>query len=123
ASAIFGTPPAWFGCSRLQLSGMRAQELDPVESAVVELCGELATNPNGTVTLQTRLADAGIDSLAVAEIAIAMEERFGVRLADSDGSPVQTVGDIVAGARRQMRARPRLAPDLGGYQWLVRALA
>jgi acyl carrier protein len=49
------------------------------------------------VTLETGLADAGLDSLAVAELLFSIEEDFGVDLGDvpPDAVPA-TVGEIVA---------------------------
>lgn len=49
------------------------------------------------VTEQTGLADAGLDSLAVAELLFSIEEVFGVDLGDvpPDAVPA-TVGEIVA---------------------------
>ena len=49
------------------------------------------------VTVQTGLADAGLDSLAVAELLFSIEEVFGVDLGDvpPDAVPA-TVGEIVA---------------------------
>lgn len=49
------------------------------------------------VTAQTGLADAGLDSLAVAELLFSIEEVFGVDLGDvpPDAVPA-TVGEIVA---------------------------
>lgn len=49
-----------------------------------------------TVTVQTGLADAGLDSLAVAELLFSIEEVFGVDLGDvaPDAVPA-TVGEVV----------------------------
>lgn len=49
-----------------------------------------------TVTAATGLADAGLDSLAVAELLFSIEEDFGVDLGDvpPDAVPA-TVGEIV----------------------------
>jgi len=49
------------------------------------------------VTLETGLADAGLDSLAVAELLFSIEEVFGVDLGDVPPEAVPaTVGEIVA---------------------------
>lgn len=49
-----------------------------------------------TVTLQTGLADVGLDSLAVAELLFSIEDVFGVDLGDvpPDAVPA-TVGEVV----------------------------
>ncbi|MBX3653850.1 MAG: hypothetical protein KF686_06670 [Ramlibacter sp.] len=48
------------------------------------------------VTLETGLADAGLDSLAVAELLFSIEESFGVNLGDvaPDAVPA-TMGELV----------------------------
>ena len=50
-----------------------------------------------SLTLTTGLADAGLDSLAVAELLFSIEEDFGVDLGDvpPDAVPA-TVGEVVA---------------------------
>jgi acyl carrier protein len=49
------------------------------------------------VTLSTGLADAGLDSLAVAELLFSIEEDFGIDLGDvsPDAIPA-TVGEVVS---------------------------
>lgn len=49
------------------------------------------------VTAETGLADAGLDSLAVAELLFSIEEDFGIDLGDVPPDAVPTtVGEIVA---------------------------
>ena len=40
--------------------------------------------------------DLDIDSLSMVEVAVAAEERFGVRIPDADLAKLRTVGDAVA---------------------------
>jgi acyl carrier protein len=55
-----------------------------------------AIDPAG-LTPQTGLADAGLDSLAVAELLFSIEDAFGVNLGDMDVTEVPaTVGEVVA---------------------------
>lgn len=42
------------------------------------------------------VADFKLDSLAMVEIALAVQERFGIRIADEDLVKFHTVGDAVA---------------------------
>jgi 1-acyl-sn-glycerol-3-phosphate acyltransferase len=71
----------------------------------------------------TRLSDLGFDSLACAELAIAVEERFGVRLVDDDFSDVATVDDVAATVRRTMPGSPRIRPGFGRFQAPAKAIA
>lgn len=49
------------------------------------------------ITLDTGLADAGLDSLAVAELLFSIEDVFGVDLGDVPADKVPaTVGEVVA---------------------------
>ncbi|MBA2962948.1 MULTISPECIES: acyl carrier protein [Ramlibacter] len=49
------------------------------------------------LTPATGLADAGLDSLAVAELLFTIEDTFGVNLGDMDVTDVPaTVGEVVA---------------------------
>jgi len=49
------------------------------------------------VTPEARLAeDLGADSLASVELVMALEEAFGISVADSDLPSLKTVGDILA---------------------------
>lgn len=57
------------------------------------------------VTAETGLADAGLDSLAVAELLFSIEEDFGVDLGDVPPDAVpSTVGEIVALIDGKLRA-------------------
>lgn len=50
-----------------------------------------------TLTPDTGLADAGLDSLAVAELLFSIEDHFGVDLGDVAATQVPaTVGEVVA---------------------------
>ena len=48
------------------------------------------------VTMEARLADdLGADSLAAVELSMALEEAFGVTIADEDLPNMKTVGDLM----------------------------
>lgn len=94
----------------------------PVEHQIAEIVGTLAPKdlPRSD---GGRLADLGLDSLACAELAIAVEERFGVRLVDDEFSDAVTLADVAATVRRTMQVRPRIRPGFGGFQAAVKAIA
>ena len=63
---------------------------------VKELIAETLNCDLEQVTSQARLAeDLGADSLAAVELSMALEEEFGVTIADEDLPGLKTVGDLV----------------------------
>src|SRR5439155_26456182 len=65
------------------VAGMQAERKDTVESEVLRLVEQLAPTRGREVTPAAKRGDLGLDSLAVADLAVAVEERFGVRLVDA----------------------------------------
>ena len=53
------------------------------------------------VPTATFVDDLDIDSLSMVEVAVAAEERFGVRIPDEDLAKLKTVGDAVAFIQKQ----------------------
>lgn len=114
---------------------MQADRLDPrpssVESEVIALVAALAAwkggeGPGGTIEgidSGSSLTGLGFDSLACADLAVSVEERFGVRLADADVVGLRTVEDVVRAVDRSPGPRPRVPPGIGRIQpfgrWLV----
>jgi acyl carrier protein len=51
----------------------------------------------GPIRVEQRIgADIGLDSLEATILAVALEDRFSVRLHEADAATVATVGDLVA---------------------------
>ncbi|HEX9411377.1 MAG TPA: 1-acyl-sn-glycerol-3-phosphate acyltransferase [Actinomycetota bacterium] len=95
-----------------------------VEEAVLESCAQVTYEPPGRITVDTPLADLALDSLGYADLAVALDERFGIRLADTDLGAFRTVADLAATVRAEMRAnRPRIPAGTGKYQLVGKALA
>lgn len=65
-----------------------------LERAVAGLLAEVAPDLPGHPGGKDSLAGLGLDSLAVAELAIAVEERFGTRLSEGDLTALRTVADV-----------------------------
>lgn len=88
------------------------------------LVSMVAPHVDGTVREDLPLEAVGFDSLALAELAALVEERYGVDLADGRVSGLRTVGevaDMVGRAlreRRPVRPPPDLPPGIGRIQWL-----
>jgi 1-acyl-sn-glycerol-3-phosphate acyltransferase len=84
------------------------------ERALASLC-ELSGSPKAGP--EDRLEDIGIDSLGLAELAVAIEREFGVDLADgSTLTATNTIGDVLAVVEALELVPPRGVPF--GTGWL-----
>ncbi|MEU0544879.1 meromycolate extension acyl carrier protein AcpM [Nocardia sp. NPDC005978] len=61
---------------------------------------------------QSFVADLEIDSLSLVEIAVQLEDKYGVSIPDEDMASLRSVGDAVAYVERMAVARPELAARL-----------
>jgi 1-acyl-sn-glycerol-3-phosphate acyltransferase len=110
----------------LSCAAMRTERDTPVERAVLDLCRSLqdegAARP---VALEASLSELGLDSLACAELAVALEDRFGVRLGGGDVEALRTVSDVIlaVGSPRPGEERPALPRGIGRGQPLASALS
>ncbi len=93
-----------------------------VEDTVTALVAGLRPDADIQVRRDARLIDLGLDSLACADLAVALEHQFGVRLADNDVTGHSTVAEVTATVRQEMPARRRIPEGLGGHQRLVTKL-
>jgi 1-acyl-sn-glycerol-3-phosphate acyltransferase len=89
-----------------------------IGDAVRELIAGLQPDPSAGQDPDERLMDLGLDSLACADLAVSLEERFGVRLADRDVTGHSTVGEVAATVAREAPARRRIPDGLGRHQRL-----
>jgi 1-acyl-sn-glycerol-3-phosphate acyltransferase len=94
----------------------KGPDTDALGRAVAELCADLAPVPQPVPGPGVQLSDLGFDSLAAGDLSAALEERFGVRLADGDVEAVRTVGDVTATVRSTMPDRERIPPGVGRLQ-------
>jgi 1-acyl-sn-glycerol-3-phosphate acyltransferase len=98
-------------------------ERDPsIDRAVMDLCAELGSGARPP-SLDAPLADLGLDSLACADLAVAVEERFGVRLADGDAEELRTVGDVASAVHRRPEPAPGLPKGIGRAVGAGKAIA
>jgi acyl carrier protein len=69
---------------------------DDIKTAFVEILEEVANVNRIAVTRDHRLReDLGIDSLSLIDVAVAVEDTFGIRIPDEDLEHFQTVGDAL----------------------------
>ncbi|WFE28849.1 acyl carrier protein [Solwaraspora sp. WMMD791] len=65
-------------------------------TAIAEIVSEISGVPAEDVQLGRKLSqDLGIDSLSMVEIAVALEERFGIEVSDDQIKDLVTVADAV----------------------------
>lgn len=69
------------------------------DTVLAALAAELE-RPAAELVPAARLADLGVDSLDFVRLVQAVEEAAGVRLDDKEAAAVETVGDLLALARR-----------------------
>ena len=67
-----------------------------IESALTEIVRDEKTLPDGALSPETLLADAGIDSLDSLTILFAIEERFHISIPDDRARAMKTFGDMIA---------------------------
>src|SRR5207244_8611753 len=92
---VVGDSPAARRMSLGKLPSVRQWRGAPVSTDVMALIRELASERNGQdVTPETRLLDVGFDSLACAEFAAQVQERYGLDIADGEVTRASTAGEL-----------------------------
>jgi len=70
---------------------------DTVLAGLTEVLGDVAGVDPADVTPEATFGhDLGIDSLTLAEVVVAAEDRFGLIINDDDWSRFVTAGDVIA---------------------------
>ena len=94
---------------------MRAKRGDAAGAEVTRLIAGLIPDDRA-VRPEATLAELGLDSLGMADLALWLEERFGVRLSDVPDMELRTVADVVSAAGGGVAAGPRVPAGLGRIQ-------
>ena len=68
---------------------------DEIERMLIEIVRREKRIDEGTLTVDTPLAEAGIDSLDALTILFAIEEEFHISIPDDEARAMKTVGDMV----------------------------
>ena len=70
---------------------------EEIRSSLAEIVNEIAGIPVEDVQLDKSFTDAlDVDSLSMVEVAMAAEEKFGVKIPDEELPKLKTVGDAVS---------------------------
>jgi acyl carrier protein len=77
-----------------------ADELGAIVDQIAPADGPRELNPSSSFA-----DDLGLDSLALVQLVLGIEERFGVRVPDADVPALRTVGDAVAYVERHLGGR------------------
>jgi 1-acyl-sn-glycerol-3-phosphate acyltransferase len=96
--------------------------LRETERCVAEFVVTVAPEVGNPPPPEAVLSELGLDSLAVADLALALEGHFGVRLADRDSAALRTVGDVARQVREEPRPGPLFPAGLGRMQRWMKAV-
>ena len=65
------------------------------EQVIAIICEQLSVEEADVVPEASFVDDLGADSLDLVELIMAMEEKFGVEIADEDAEKIKTVQDAI----------------------------
>src|SRR5204863_4762047 len=74
----------------------RAMTRDEIQQKLIEIVRQEKKFPDEALSMETPLADAGIDSLDALTILFAIEEQFHISIPDDKARGIKTVGDMVS---------------------------
>jgi len=103
-------------------ASMEAERDTAVDRAVLELADEVGAGVRPR-SLDVSLADLGLDSLGCADLALAVEERFRIRLVDSDVLEFRTLADVAAAVERRSGPRVGYPEGIGRSVGFARKVA
>jgi acyl carrier protein len=75
-------------------------------AVIADALDAVAGVDRSVVTPQTTFAQLGMDSLATLEAIVAIEDRFGMLIADGDWPQFQTIGEAVRYIERSVLLMP-----------------
>ncbi|TWS29524.1 acyl carrier protein [Tsukamurella conjunctivitidis] len=92
-----------------------ATSQDEIVAAIAEIIEEVTGIEPSEVTLNKAfIDDLDIDSLSMVEIAVQLEDKYGVKVPDEDLAGLKTVGDAVAYIQKLEAENTELAAELKG---------
>ncbi|KXO91166.1 meromycolate extension acyl carrier protein AcpM [Tsukamurella pseudospumae] len=92
-----------------------ATSQDEIVAAIAEIIEEVTGIEPSEVTLDKAfIDDLDIDSLSMVEIAVQLEDKYGVKVPDEDLAGLKTVGDAVGYIQKLEAENADLAAELKG---------
>jgi acyl carrier protein len=86
-----------------------------IRDTVIQIVAtELEADPGSITESISFVDDLGADSPHLLEIALAIEEQFGVKVPDAELASFRTVGDVVAYVQRNVSAAAQSTPGVPG---------
>ncbi|MEV6060229.1 meromycolate extension acyl carrier protein AcpM [Nocardia asteroides] len=86
---------------------------EDIVAGIAEIVEEVTGIDVAEVTIEKSFVeDLEIDSLSLVEIAVQLEDKYGVKIPDEDLASLRTVGDAVAYVQRMEAEQPRLAAEM-----------
>ncbi|MCM6778742.1 meromycolate extension acyl carrier protein AcpM [Nocardia sp. CDC159] len=86
---------------------------EEIVAAIAEIVEEVTGIDAAQVGLEKSFVeDLDIDSLSLVEIAVQLEDRYGLTVADEDLASLRTVADAVAYVQKMAAERPGLAAEM-----------
>ena len=90
-----------------------AANQDEIIAGLAEIIEEVTGIEPSEVTMEKSFVDdLDIDSLAMVEIAVQTEDKYGVKIHDEDLAGLRTVGDVVAYIQKLEQENPEAAAAL-----------
>ncbi|MBF6329385.1 meromycolate extension acyl carrier protein AcpM [Nocardia transvalensis] len=86
---------------------------EEIVAGIAEIVEEVTgIDPSEVVIEKSFVDDLDIDSLSLVEIAVQLEDKYGVQVPDEDFASLRTVGDAVAYVQKMEAERPQLAAEM-----------
>ncbi|QIS16932.1 acyl carrier protein [Nocardia arthritidis] len=86
---------------------------EEIVAAIGEIVEEVTGIDAADVTIEKSFVeDLDIDSLSLVEIAVQLEDKYGMRVPDEDMASLRTVADAVAYVQRMEAEKPQLAAEM-----------
>ena len=78
--------------------------MDSIEEKVKDIIKAQLGSFDSVVNSETTFSDLGADSLDTAEIVLDVEQTFGTVISDGNIEKIETVGDMMAQVKKQLKA-------------------
>ncbi|WP_327139471.1 meromycolate extension acyl carrier protein AcpM [Nocardia sp. NBC_01327] len=86
---------------------------DQIVAGIAEIVEEVTGIEASEVTIEKSFVDdLDIDSLSLVEIAVQLEDKYGIKIPDEDLTSLRTVGDAVAYVQKMEVENSELAAEL-----------
>ncbi|MBU3061091.1 acyl carrier protein [Nocardia sp. NEAU-G5] len=86
---------------------------EEIVAGIAEIVEEVTgIDPSEVLIEKSFVEDLDIDSLSLVEIAVQLEDKYGVQIPDEDMASLKTVGDAVSYVQKMEAEKPELVAEL-----------